>query len=165
MGDDVKPDVMTLAKALGGGLPIGAMLVGEKAAETLQFGSHGSTFGGNPVMAAVALKSLELLSEEDIRSNVAAREAQLRDGLEKLNAKYGCFAEIRGRGLMIGAQLTEQYAGKAGDISELARQHGVLVLVAGPDVCRFLPPLSITQAELVQGLERFEKALAAFLAG
>ncbi|MAR56515.1 MAG: aspartate aminotransferase family protein [Rickettsiales bacterium] len=164
MIDGIAPDVMTLAKALGGGLPIGAMLVGPKAAETLQFGSHGSTFGGNPVMAAVALKSVELLQDEKIAKNVPMRAEQLREALIAINDKYQCFSDIRGRGLMIGAELSEAYQTKAGDISELARQAGVLVLVAGPNVCRFLPPLSITEAEMSEGLQRFEHALQQFIA-
>lgn len=163
MHDGIEPDVMTLAKALGGGLPIGAMLVGDKAANTLGFGTHGSTFGGNPVMAAVALKSLEKINTVSVKENVKARSDQLFKALNELNARYNCFTEIRGRGLMIGAELKEAYHGKAGEVSELARTHGAIVLVAGPNVCRFLPPLTITEAELSLGVERFERALDQFL--
>jgi acetylornithine/N-succinyldiaminopimelate aminotransferase len=157
--------VVTLAKALGGGLPIGAMLVGGKAADVLQFGTHGTTFGGNPVMAAVALASLTKLARQDILANVAERGEQLRAGLAAINAEMGLFKEIRGRGLMIGAELTPEHAGKSGDISELARKAGVLVLVAGPNVMRFLPPLVITHAEMAEGLKRFKAALVQYKAG
>ena len=162
--DDVIPDVVTLAKALGGGLPIGAMLVGEKAADVLQFGTHGTTFGGNPVMAAVALASVTKLARPEILANVADKAANMRDSLAAINAELGLFKEIRGRGLMIGAELLPAHAGKSGDISELARKAGVLVLVAGPNVMRFLPPLVITDAELTTGLARFKQALVQYLA-
>jgi acetylornithine/N-succinyldiaminopimelate aminotransferase len=160
--DGVVPDVVTLAKALGGGLPIGAMLVGGKAKDVLQFGTHGTTFGGNPVMTAVALASVTKLAKPEILANVADKGAKLCAGLEAMNRELGLFKEIRGRGLMIGAELIADYAGKAGDISELARKAGVLVLVAGPNVMRFLPPLTITDDELSQGLARFKAALIAF---
>lgn len=161
--DRIRPDIVTLAKALGGGLPIGAMLVGDKAAETLQFGSHGSTFGGNPVIAAVALKALEKTRSTAVSDNVQARHEQLKAALERINGDLGCFTEIRGRGLMLGAELVQQWHGRAADISEAAREEGVLVLVAGPDVCRFLPPLTISEAELALGMHRFEAAITRFI--
>lgn len=161
--DEIQPDIVTLAKALGGGLPIGAMLVGEKAADVLQFGTHGTTFGGNPVMAAVALASVTKLARPDILANVADKGAKLVKALEEINAELGVFKEIRGRGLMIGAELKPEHAGKSGDLSELARKRGVLVLVAGPDVMRFLPPLTITDSELEQGVARFKLALTDYL--
>jgi acetylornithine/N-succinyldiaminopimelate aminotransferase len=161
--EGVKPDTVSLAKALGCGLPIGALLVGDKAAETLQFGSHGTTFGGNPIASAVAHKALEILAHKDTGANVQARHEQLVGALEKINASLGCFAEIRGRGLMMGAELAEKWHGKAGDISEAARKSGVLVLVAGPNVCRFLPPLVISEAELSLGMHRFEAALTQYI--
>jgi acetylornithine/N-succinyldiaminopimelate aminotransferase len=163
--DSVIPDVVTLAKALGGGLPIGAMLVGGRAAEVLQFGTHGTTFGGNPVMAAVALAAVTKLARQDILANVAERGEQLRDGLAAINAELGLFKEIRGRGLMIGAELNPEHHGKANDISELARKAGALVLVAGPNVMRFLPPLVITDAEMEEGLKRFKAALVTYKVG
>ncbi|MBY0354212.1 MAG: aminotransferase class III-fold pyridoxal phosphate-dependent enzyme, partial [Rickettsiales bacterium] len=158
-GDGVVPDVMTTAKALGGGLPIGAMLVGEKVEETLIFGSHGSTFGGNPVMCAVALAALTKINTPSMMQRVMERSQQLVQGLNAINERLGMFHEVRGRGLMIGAELAEPFRGKANDYSEMARRFGVLVLVAGPDVLRFLPPLTITTEELVQGLARLEAAL------
>lgn len=163
--DGVIPDVVTLAKALGGGLPIGAMLVGGRAADVLQFGTHGTTFGGNPVMAAVALASVRKLARQEVLLNVADRGEQLRHAIESINAEMGLFKEIRGRGLMIGAELLPAYAGKSNDISELARKRGVLVLVAGPDVMRFLPPLTITNDEMNTGIARFKLALQDFTVG
>ncbi len=162
--DGIKPDIVTLAKALGGGLPIGAMLVGEKAADVLQFGTHGTTFGGNPVMAAVALAAVHKLGRKEILENAVEKGKKLCSALEAMNAELGLFKEVRGRGLMIGAELIAEHAGKAGDISELARQHGVLVLIAGPNVLRFLPPLTISDADMAEGMKRLKATLAAYKA-
>ncbi|MEQ1705550.1 MAG: aspartate aminotransferase family protein [Rickettsiales bacterium] len=161
--DGVKPDVVTLAKALGGGLPIGAMLYGDKVENTFQFGSHGSTFGGNPVACAVARVVLKTLQSKDLAKNVAARGKQLVSALKKLDKKHSLFSEIRGRGLMIGAELKPQFHGKSGDIADLARKHGVIVLQAGPNVLRFLPPLIIKETEMTTGLARLEAALKEFV--
>jgi len=162
--EDIKPDVVTLAKALGCGIPIGAMLVGEKAENVLQFGSHGSTFGGNPIMCNVALTALRKLQSPAIKANVHKQSEALFSALNAMNESLGMFEQVRGKGLMVGAVLKEPWHGKAGDISEICRQHGVLVLVAGPNVVRFLPPLNITDEELQTGLARVKSALQAYLA-
>jgi acetylornithine/N-succinyldiaminopimelate aminotransferase len=158
--DEVEPDVMPIAKALGGGLPIGAMVVGSKAENTLGFGSHGSTFGGNPVMCAVALAALTKINTPQLMAHVMASSQQLFAALADINRRLGLFREVRGRGLMVGAELGEAWKGKSNDLADFARRFGVLVLVAGPDVLRFLPPLTITSDELALGLERLEAALA-----
>lgn len=160
--DSVMPDIVTLAKALGGGLPIGAMVVGNKVAETFQFGSHGSTFGGNPVMAAVALAAVKKLSNQALLTEVGEKGFWLREKLAEMNTRLGLFADIRGRGLMIGAELVPPLHGKSNDLSEAARKAGVLSLVAGPNVLRFVPPLTITTGEMTEGLKRLEAALGAF---
>jgi len=159
MTEGAAPDIMTIAKALGGGLPIGAMLAGEKVAEIFDFGSHGSTFGGNPVMCAVALAALEKINSPALLAHVAAMEQHLRKGLEAISAETEMFSGIRGKGLMIGAPLVQDFCGKSGAISELCRRFGVLVLVAGPDVLRFVPPLTITPDEIDDGLTRLKAAL------
>lgn len=161
--EKVKPDIVTLAKALGGGFPIGAILVGDKAAETMQFGSHGSTFGGNPLATAVAGEALRQLQSKALMKNVADRAKEVKTALTAMNKKLKLFKEVRGLGLMIGAELTEPYAGKAGDMVEVGRKYGVLFLQAGPNVLRILPPLTISKSELAQGLKRMEKALVAFI--
>lgn len=157
------PDTVSMAKALGCGFPIGALLVGEKAENTLEFGTHGSTYGGNPMATTVARIALETISSPETEANVAARSAQIFDYLNALKTELGVFKEVRGLGLMIGAELAEAYHGKAGEIMEESRLHGTLNLVAGPNVCRFLPPLNITEAELAEGLEGFSKGLRHFL--
>ncbi len=158
--DEVAPDVMPIAKALGCGLPIGAMVVGEKAENTLGFGTHGSTFGGNPVMCAVAYAALKKINTPQLMANVMARSRQLFDGLHAIHSRLDLFREVRGRGLMVGAVLKDPWLGKSNDLADIARRFGVLALVAGPDVLRFLPPLTITEDELALGLERLEAALA-----
>jgi acetylornithine/N-succinyldiaminopimelate aminotransferase len=162
-GYGVRPDVVTLAKALGGGFPIGAMLVGAKAGETLQFGAHGTTFGGNPLAAAVANAALRELTSPALRANVERQSQALRDGLASIDAELGLFAEIRGRGLMLGAQLREAHAGRAGDILDRCVEHGLLMLQAGPDVLRFVPALNIGDADIADGLARLRIALREFV--
>lgn len=156
--DGVEPDVVTLAKALGGGVPIGAMLVNAKTENVLQFGSHGSTYGGNPLVTAVAREVLKQLQAKALIKNVEQRGKQLRAGLEKLGKEFDLFTEVRGRGLMIGAELNGAHNGKAGDISEICRKHGVLVLQAGPNVLRLVPPLVITEKDCAEGLKRMRAA-------
>lgn len=163
-GYGVRPDVVTLAKALGGGFPIGAMLVGERAAQTLQFGAHGTTFGGNPLAAAVAHAALTELASPPLVANVARQADALRVGLAELDADFHLFSEIRGRGLMIGAQLREAHAGRASDILDRCIDHGLLLLQAGPDVLRFVPALNIGGDDIAEGLRRLRLALADTLA-
>lgn len=158
--DQIVPDVVTLAKALGGGFPVGAMLAGPKVAEAMQFGAHGSTFGGNPLAAAVARVALRKLASREVASNVSRQSAALRKGLEAINAELGLFSQIRGRGLMLGAQLTPAHAGRAGEILDLAAANGLLLLQAGPDVLRLVPALTINDGEVAEGLARLRQALS-----
>src|SRR5690606_6047800 len=98
--DDVVPDIVTLAKALGGGFPIGAMLAGPKVADAMGFGAHGTTFGGNPLAAAVARVALRKLASPQIAANVSRQSNALRDGLAAIGEEFGVLAQARGRGLM-----------------------------------------------------------------
>jgi len=161
--DDVQPDIVTLAKALGCGFPIGAMLAGPKVAQTMQFGAHGTTFGGNPLAASVARVALRKLSSPELLANVARQSRALRDGLLRINTSLDLFDEVRGRGLMLGAVLKDAHKGKAGSILDFAAAHGLLVLQAGPDVLRFVPPLNLTDEDLAEGLARLEASLRAYL--
>lgn len=163
-GYDVVPDVVTLAKALGGGFPIGAMLVGTRAADTLQFGHHGTTFGGNPLAASVALAALRELASPSIQANVRRQSERIRHALQALNDSHQLFADIRGRGLMLGAQLVPTHAGEAAAILDACVEEGLLLLQAGPDVLRFVPPLNITDCEVDDGLARLGVALEKWLA-
>ncbi|MET1022790.1 MAG: acetylornithine transaminase [Pseudoxanthomonas sp.] len=162
--DGVTPDIVTLAKSLGGGMPIGAMLAGPRVAETMQFGAHGTTFGGNPLASAVARVALAKLGSDAIAENVEHQAVALRAALAKLDAELGLFSEVRGRGLMVGAVLRPAYAGQAAAILDQCAAHGLLLLQAGPDVLRFVPALNITGEELAEGLSRLEQSLRAWLA-
>ena len=162
--DGVVPDIVTLAKALGGGFPIGAMLAGPKVAQTMQFGAHGSTFGGNPLAAAVARVALRKLSSEAIAHNVSRQSHALREGFMRINADFNVFSQVRGRGLMLGAVLTPAHAGQAGALLDHAAAQGLLTLQAGPDVLRFVPALNITDEEVAEGLKRLHAAVAAYIA-
>ena len=164
-GYGVTPDVVTLAKALGSGFPIGAMLVGQKAAETMQFGAHGTTFGGNPLATAVAGAALRELSSPALQANVVRQAQAIRDGLAAIDADFHLFSEIRGRGLMLGAQLRPEHAGKAGEILDRCVEHGLLTLQAGPDVLRFVPALNISDEDVAEGLARLRAALADVVRG
>ena len=157
--DGVVPDIVTLAKALGGGFPIGAMLVGPQAADAMRFGDHGTTFGGNPLAAAVARVALRKIASPEVVDNVSRQAAALREGLSAIDARRGVFQEVRGRGLMLGAVLRPEHAGRAAEILDRAAAQGLLLLQAGPDVLRFVPALTITGADVAEGLERLEAAL------
>jgi len=161
--DGVVPDIVTLAKALGCGFPIGAMLAGAKVAQIMQYGAHGTTFGGNPMAAAVARVALRKLSSPLVLENVHRQATALRTGLKAINDELALFAEVRGRGLMIGAVLADTYKGRAGDILDHVAARGLLVLQAGPDVLRFVPPLIISDADLAEGLKRLDAALRDFV--
>ncbi|MFT3928635.1 MAG: acetylornithine/succinylornithine family transaminase [Myxococcales bacterium] len=160
--DEVTPDIVTLAKALGGGFPIGAMLSGPKLAEAMYIGAHGSTFGGNPLAAAVASAVLKKLRSAEIVANVKKQETAFRDALAAINAELDLFSEVRGRGLMLGAALKPEHAGKAAAILDIAAAHGVLLLNAGPDVLRFVPALNIADVDVAEGFVRLRAALAQF---
>ena len=163
--DGVVPDIVTLAKALGGGFPVGAMLAGPRVAEAMQFGAHGTTFGGNPLAAAVARVALRKLASPGIAANVERQARALREGLAGIDREFGLFAGVRGRGLMLGAVLRPAQAGRAGDILDRAADAGLLLLQAGPDVLRFVPPLNIGDDEVAEGLDRLRTALRAHVAG
>ena len=161
--DHVVPDIVTLAKALGCGFPIGAMLAGPKVAEVMQFGAHGTTFGGNPIGAAVARVALAKLASPEVLLNVERQANDLRKGLAAIHAELGLFAEVRGRGLMIGAVLADAWKGRAGEVLDHAAAHGLLLLQAGPDVLRFVPPLTLSDEDVAQGLLRLRAALLNFM--
>ena len=161
----IEPDVATMAKALAGGLPMGAVLVGERAAQALSAGTHGSTFGGNPVAAAAARVAVRLAQSEEVLANAARQGDAFRLFLNRVNADLGLFADVRGRGLLIGAELAEAHEGKAGALVDACADEGVIVLVAGPSVLRLLPPLNISDGDVSDATARMERAFAKFAAG
>ncbi len=160
MGLNVTPDILTSAKALGGGFPVGAMLTTTEIAAHLKPGTHGSTYGGNPLACAVAEKAVDIINDQAVLDGVKEKEALFRSLLNDINAKYDVFAEIRGKGLLLGCALNEKYAGKARDFLLAATDNKLMCLVAGANVVRFTPSLVIPEEDIREGLARFEKAVA-----
>ncbi|KPC53813.1 aspartate aminotransferase family protein [Amantichitinum ursilacus] len=160
----VVPDILSTAKGLGGGFPIGAMLTTEKVAKHLVAGTHGTTYGGNPLATAVAGTAISIITRPETLSGVKAKSERIRAGLQAIADKYPVVAEIRGMGLLIGVQLKAEYAGRSRDVLNAAAEEGVLVLAAGPDVVRFAPSLVISDDEIDAGLARVEKAFARLVA-
>jgi len=145
--EGVVPDVMTLAKGLGGGLPIGVMMAKAHVAEALGPGTHGSTFGGNPVSCSAALAVLQTIEDEHLLDHVQEIGAYFVDGLKRLQKKYAFITEVRGRGLMVAAELDRP----GGHMVMKALERGYLINCTVDCVLRFLPPLIVTQQE-VDGL-------------
>lgn len=149
----VKPDIVTMAKGLGGGFPIGAMLAADQAAGGFAPGDHASTFGGNPLAAAVATKVLTILSEKDFMDNVKKTGDYLMDKLKKVSDPH--IQAVRGQGLMLGMEFDTDIK----ELIELCMQKGLLLVGAGPRVLRFVPPLNINQAEVNQAVGILREAL------
>lgn len=162
-GIGVTPDILSTAKSLGGGFPIGAMLTTTKLAEHFKPGTHGSTYGGNPLACAVAEAAVNIISQPETLAGVLEREALFREGLEKINAKYHLFSEVRGKGLLIGAALNEEWQGRARDILVAAGEQGLMILIAGANVVRMTPSLVITKEEIEQGFACLDKAIATLI--
>jgi len=160
MGAGVTPDVLTSAKGLGGGFPIGAMLTTAEIAQSLPFGSHGSTYGGNPLGCAVAEAVLDTVVDPALLAGVARRSELVRDGLTSLARRYGIFDAPRGAGLLLGAPMTAAWKGKAKELVSAGLRHGVWCLIAGPDVLRVAPSLVIPEADVAEGFKRLEAACA-----
>lgn len=156
----VTPDILTSAKGLGGGFPIGAMLTTADIAKHLAVGTHGSTYGGNPLACAVAESVIDIINTPEILTGVKSKAQLYIDGLNAINTKYKVFSEIRGKGLLIGAALNESYQGKAKEFLDAAMDEGLMTLVAGANVIRFAPSLVIPDEDIIEGLKRFEKAVA-----
>jgi len=164
MGLGVTPDILTTAKALGGGFPIGAMITTAEIAKHLKIGTHGSTYGGNPLACAVAEAAFDTVNTPEVLNGVKEREALIKDTLAKINDKYHVFEEIRGKGLLVGAKLSEAYQGRAKDFLNAGMSKGIMTLVAGANVIRFAPSLVIPMEDIKQGLERYEQAIAELVA-
>lgn len=156
---NVVPDILTSAKGLGGGFPIGAMLAKEAWAQVFQPGTHGTTFGGNPLAATVANSVLAQI-DSALLAGVGERHTLIVDKLNALNAKYDVFSAVRGMGLLIGAELASHLCGKAKALTNLAAEEGLIALIAGPDVLRFAPALNIPLADIDEAFVRLERAVA-----
>ncbi|CAI1127517.1 Acetylornithine/succinyldiaminopimelate aminotransferase [Serratia quinivorans] len=155
----VTPDILTTAKALGGGFPVSAMLTTEEIASVMQVGTHGTTYGGNPLACAVAEAALDVINTPEVLSGIELRHGLYVQALKKIGDKYGIFSDIRGMGLLIGAELTPQYQGKARDFLTAAAARGLMILNAGPNVIRFAPSLVVETQDIDQGMALFELAV------
>ncbi|MBP5973877.1 aspartate aminotransferase family protein [Brasilonema sp. CT11] len=156
----IEPDIFTSAKALGGGIPIGAMM-SKSFCDVFQPGEHASTFGGNPFVCGVALTVCQTLEQENILQNVEERGEQLRVGLQAIAAKYPShISEVRGWGLINGMVLNAQIALTAADVVKAGIDEGLLLVPAGPKVIRFVPPLIVTEKEVEEALQAVDRAMA-----
>lgn len=153
----IEPDIFTLAKGLGNGIPVGAMVGKRSLANFFGPGSHGSTFGGNKLAMSVACKVVERINQPAFLQDAQKKSGQLFSGLNQIAEKSKMITGIRGKGLMIGIELADQHALSV--VLEQLEVEGLLALKAGQTVLRLLPPLTITEKEIDQGLVIIEKVL------
>ena len=155
----VKPDILTVAKALGCGVPVGAFLAREEVAKALVPGDHGTTYGGNPLACAAAVKVLELFKKQNVLDNVKKVSAYLEKKLDEIVAEYDYVVERRGLGLMQGLEINT-------DVKDLKKviaaclDNGLILFTAGTNVIRFVPPLVISEADVDEMITKLKKALA-----
>jgi len=155
---DAHPDVLTTAKALGNGFPIGATIVSEDVASKIVTGDHGTTFGGNPLGSRLAHYILSRLSEPELQSSVIARGQLFRKHFARLQKRFpSVISEVRGKGLILGLQLNQDPA----PVVTAARERGLLVITCGTNTLRFVPPLVISEAEIEEGIRILESAMEA----
>lgn len=158
--EGVVPDIMSLAKGIGGGLPLGALVTTATVGASLAFGTHATTYGGNPVACRAGGVVFDVLQTSGFLDRVSDVGRELRGGLSALGEERSLWKEVRGRGLLIGAELSDAVAFDAKAVVEACRDQELLVHVAGPRVVRLAPPLILERAEALEGLRRFERALA-----
>ena len=154
--EGIAPDILTLAKALAGGPPIGAMLTTEALADRLGPGSHGSTFGGNPLIGAAALAAMQTMVDDGVLENCRAMGDYLTEQLEELKNKYAFIKEVRGRGLIIGMEMTIE----GGGLVSSAMERGLLINCTVGNVLRFLPPLIVSRTEIDEAMAILDEVLA-----
>jgi len=155
----VTPDILTSAKSLGGGFPIAAMLTTEALAKHLVVGTHGTTYGGNPLACAVGNAVIDVINTPQVLQGVKAKHDLFKTRLEQIGQQYGLFTEVRGMGLLLGCVLSDAWKGRAKDIFNAAEKENLMILQAGPDVVRFAPSLVVEEADIKEGLDRFERAV------
>ena len=155
----VTPDILTSAKSLGGGFPIAAMLTTEALAKHLVVGTHGTTYGGNPLACAVGNAVIDVINTPEVLAGVKTKHDLFKTRLEQIGQQYGLFTQVRGMGLLIGCVLSDAWKGRAKDIFNAAEKENLMILQAGPDVVRFAPSLVVEAADIEEGLNRFERAV------
>jgi acetylornithine/N-succinyldiaminopimelate aminotransferase len=165
MGYGVTPDVLTSAKALGNGFPVAAMLTTEELAKNLSVGTHGTTYGGNPLAATVALTVLETINQPAFLARVKEASLYLIGKLEELVRDYPqVFTTVRGAGLLLGIVVTDEFKGRSKDIQRAVEAEGLMVLIAGPDVVRLAPALIVTDAQIDEAMALMRKGIDKLLA-
>lgn len=152
----VEPDALSMAKALGNGYPIGAMVAKRKYSHVLTPGTHASTFGGTALASAAACAVIDAIDNEKVLDNVAKQSKVLMDGIAELSKKYPCIQGVRGKGLMVGAVLDQP----AGKVLSILRGKGMIALSAGENVLRLVPPLNVSGEECRKALELIDSAFA-----
>jgi len=157
----VTPDILTSAKSLGGGFPIAAMLTTDALAKHLVVGTHGTTYGGNPLACAVAEAVIDVINTPQVLAGVNAKHDLFKARLTQIGEQYGIFTQVRGMGLLLGCVLSDAWKGKAKDVFNAAEKENLMILQAGPDVVRFAPSLVVDDADIQEGLDRFERAVKA----
>lgn len=155
----VTPDILTSAKALGGGFPISAMLTTNEIASVMYPGVHGTTYGGNPLACAIGCAAFDVINSPEVLDGVNSRREIFIEQLEKINQQFNVFLEYRGKGLLLGAELQPQFHDKARDFLNVATEFKVMILNAGTRVLRFTPSLVISEDEIKEGMARFAKAV------
>ena len=155
----VVPDILSSAKSLGGGFPIAAMLTTTELAKHFSPGTHGTTYGGNPLACAVGEAVLDIVNSRETLDGVKAKSEQFKTRLLALGKQYGLFEQVRGMGLLLGCVLNDEWKGKAKQVLDAASAEGLMILQAGPDVLRFAPSLVVEETDIDEGLTRFERAL------
>lgn len=159
----VTPDIISLAKALGSGFPIGAIITTDQIAPTFGPGTHGSTFGGNPLACAVGKRAFDIINAPETLAHVQTQGAKLQQALTELGQKTGVFKQVRGMGLLLGAVMADPYENRASEIFNAALKHGLMVLVAGPNVVRFAPSLLLNDEDLAEAMVRLASAVKEWL--
>ena len=155
-GYGIKPDIMTMAKAIGSGIPVGAFAMTEEVAEySLEPGDHGTTYGGNPLACTAVSKTVEIFEKENLTAHVKEMGTYLTEKLEALKEKCDCIKAVKGTGLMQGIQITKPL----GEVTNAALKEGLLVIGAGADVLRFVPPLIIEKEHVDEMIAVLEKIL------
>jgi len=166
MDTGVTPDILTSAKALGNGYPIGAMLTTDEIGKHFNVGSHGTTYGGNPLAGTVGLKVVETINQPGFLARVKEASSKIFANLEKLSADYPqVFGKPRGLGLLIGLPMAEAYKGRSKDYTKVCEKLGLMLLIAGPDVVRLAPALVVSDAQIAQADRLMREAVEAFIAG
>ncbi|QCI25153.1 aspartate aminotransferase family protein [Buchnera aphidicola (Rhopalosiphum padi)] len=156
---EVQPDILTIAKSLGGGFPISAMLTTNQIASVMKPGIHGTTYGGNPLACSVAESVIDIVNTKKILSGVEKKSEKIISELHFINKRFELFTEIRGKGLLIGIVLRPEFSEKIYDILNSLFLEGVIVLTAGKNVIRLAPSLIISKRDIVEGMKRFYRAL------